>query len=213
MNLEQIIDDLNKYKIEIVKKLSVNHWHPYFLIKEKFLRNEIDYEFRGIFSAFYVMNGPMGLDDMQKNEFFKLLSLKENNLEKILKNLYEIPSYGERHRLFLSFGTKLLHTIDNDLPIYDRNIAYALELTTQVSGTFETRIKNRLDIYNELKNNFDLLLRNSKIVSYLKDMRREIDKVVTTDHFEWKNNFVSDTKLLDSSLWALYDSLSKSNAK
>ena len=39
------------------------------------------------------MNGPMGLNDFQKNEFFKLLSAKENDLEKVLRTLYEIPGY------------------------------------------------------------------------------------------------------------------------
>lgn len=210
MEIEQITNYFNKHKSEIVKKLSANEWRhfrDYFLIKEKFSNNVLDNDFKNVFCAFYVMNGPMGLNNAQKNEFFKLLSLRENILEKILKSLYEIPSYGQRHRLFLSFGTKLLHTIDNNLPIYDRNIAYALKLTSQSTGTLEAKIKNRIDIYNELKNNFDLLLKNPEIISCLKDIRQEIYEATIADRFEWKDNFVSDTKLLDSSLWALYDSL------
>ncbi len=207
MDQEQIINDLNKYKAEIVEKLSTNHWRPYFLIKEKFSRNEIDPEFLASFSAFYVMNGPMGLNNTQKNEFFRLLSSRENDLEKVLKSLYEILGYGGTHKLFLSFGTKLLHTIDNNLPIYDRNIAYVLKLENQIAGTWEARIKNRIDIYNELKNNFEMLLANSEINAYLKDMRKEIVKATEISNFEWKDTLVSDTKLLDSSLWALYDSL------
>jgi len=207
MDQEQIINDLNKYKAEIIEKLSTNHWRPYFLIKEKFSRNEIDPEFVAGFSAFYVMNGPMGLNDTQKNEFFRLLSSRENDLEKVLKSLYEILGYGGTHKLFLSFGTKLLHTIDNNLPIYDRNIAYVLGLTNQVAGSFEVKIKNRIDIYNELKNNFEMLLANSEINVYLKDMRKEIARATEISNFEWKDTLVSDTKLLDSSLWALYDSV------
>src|SRR3989338_450121 len=209
MNLEQIISNLIKYKAEIIKKLSANHWHPYFLIKEKFSNNILDDEFKRCFCGFYIMNGPMGLNDFQKNEFFRLLSDKENNLEKILRVLYEISGYGRRHRLFLSFGTKLLHTIDNNLPIYDRNIAYVLKLENQIAGTLETKVKNRISIYNELKNDFDLLLKNPKIVSCLKDMRVEIYKAMMKNNFEWKDDFVSNTKLLDSSLWALYDSLKR----
>src|SRR3990167_6753169 len=135
MNLEQIISDLIKYKTEIVKKLAASHWLPYFLIKEKFSNNIFDDEFKRRFCGFYIMNVPMGLNDFQKNEFFRLLSAKENNIEKILRVLYEISGYGQRRRLFLSFGTKLLHTIDNDLPIYDRNIAYGLKLENQTTGT------------------------------------------------------------------------------
>lgn len=209
MNLEQILNSLIKYKAEIIKKLSANHWHPYFLIKEKYSKDILDDEFKKCFCSFYVMNGPMGLNDFQKNEFFRLVSAKENDLESILRVLHEIKGYGKRHKLFLSFGTKLLHTIDNNLPIYDRNIAYVLKLKNQTAGAFEIRIKNRIDIYNELKNDFALLLENSKIGSYLKDIRGEIYKSATTNHFEWKDNLVSDTKLLDSSLWALYDFIRK----
>lgn len=212
MNLEQIVINLTKYKTEIIKKLSVNHWRPYFLIKGNFLKNVLDDEFRRCFCGFYIMNGPMGLNDVQKNEFFRLLSAKENDLEKILRTLYAIPSYGQSHKLFLSFGTKLLHTLNNDLPIYDRNIANILKLKSQTAGTLEAKIKNRADIYNELKNNFILLLKDYRIVDFLKNIRKEIYEECAKNNFEWKNSLVSDTKLLDSSLWALYDSLEISNS-
>lgn len=204
MNTKQIIDDFDEYGDKISKKLSASYWRPYFLIKEKFSRNEIDFEFIASFSAFYVMNGPMGLNDTQKNDFFRLLSSKENDLEKVLKSLYEILGYGGTHKLFLSFGTKLLHTIDNNLPIYDRNIASVLELTNQAIGTIEERIKNRIDIYIELKNNFVLLLKDQTVIDFLQDMRKEIHKESAQNNFEWKNSLVFDVKLLDSSLWALY---------
>ena len=114
------------------------------------------------------------------------------------------PAIGGSHKLFLSFGTKLLHTIDNSLPIYDRNIASVLELTNQAIGTIEERIKNRIDIYIELKNNFVLLLKDQTVIDFLQDMRKEIHKESAQNNFEWKNSLVSDVKLLDSSLWALY---------
>ena len=204
MNTKQIIDDFDEYGDEISKKLSANHWRPYFLIKEKFSNIIFDDEFKNRFCGFYIMNGPMGLNDFQKNEFFKLLSAKENDLEKVLRTLYEIPGYRGSHKLFLSFGTKLLHTIDNSLPIYDRNIASVLELTNQAIGTIEERIKNRIDIYIELKNNFVLLLKDQTVIDFLQDMRKEIHKESAQNNFEWKNSLVFDVKLLDSSLWALY---------
>lgn len=208
MEIEQIINYFNKHKSEIVQKLSANKWRhfrDYFLIQEKFSKNTLDDNFKNVFCSFYVINGPMGLNDTQKKEFFELLSLRENSLEKILKNLYEIPSYGKRNRLFLSFGTKLLHTIDNALPIYDRNIAYVLKLTNQSSGTFEEKINNRMNIYRELKDDFSLLLKNTAVMDYLKKIREEIKNMSGKDNFSWKDNLVSDTKLLDSSLWAVYD--------
>lgn len=212
MNLEKTTNDLIKYKTEITKTLSASHWRPYFLIKEKFSNNILSDEFRNCFCGFYIMNGPMGLNKFQKDEFFRLLSVKENNLDNILRTLYEIPGYGESHKLFLSFGTKLLHTIDNDLPIYDRNIANILELQNQTTGMLEVRIKNRVSIYNELKDNFALLFKDSKTINFLENIRKEIDVKSTENNLGWKNNLVSDVKLLDSSLWALYTIRKKSGS-
>lgn len=146
----------------------------------------------------------MGLNGFQKDKFFKLLSTKENDLENILRTLYEVTGYGGIHKLFLSFGTKLLHTINNDLPIYDRNIANVLELQNQAVGTLDAKVKNRISIYDELKDDFALLLRDSRITNFLENIRKEIDEKSTENNLEWKNNLVSDVKLLDSSLWALY---------
>lgn len=212
MNTKQIIDYLNKYKTEIIKKLSADDWRHfryYCRIKESFLNNNLDIKFKNDFCYFYAMNGPAGLNDLQKNEFLKLLSSKENDLEKVLRILYETPSNNGTRKLFLSFGTKLLHTIDKDLSIYDSYIAYVLELAKQATGSFDVKIKNRIDIYNELKNNFETLLANPEINIYLKDIRKEIVKATEMSNFEWKDALVSDTKLLDSSLWALYDSFKK----
>lgn len=212
MNTKQIIDYLNKYKTEIIKKLSTDDWKHfryYCRIKESFLNNNLDINFKSDFCYFYKMNGPRGLNDSQKNEFWKLLSSKEKGFKKILRILYETPSNNGTRRLFLSFSTKLLHTIDNNLPIYDGNIKYVLKLTNQSTGTLEAKTKNRIDIYNELKNNFEILLANPEINVYLKDMRKEIAKATEISDFEWKDDLVSDTKLLDSLLWALYDSIKK----
>ena len=106
----------------------------------------------------------------------------------------------------------MLHTIDNNLPIYDRNIANVLELINQAMGTVEEKIKNRIDIYIELKNNFVLLLKNPKVVDFLQNIREEIQKESVSNNFEWKSSLVSDVKLLDSSLWALYTSRKESGS-
>ena len=148
MNIGKIIDDLNQHKEEIIERLLAkngDHFVRYFLIKERFLKNNInDDEFKSKFCYFYAMRG---MNKLEKEEFFKLLSSRKNNLEleNVLEKLYEIPSNGQRHRLFLSFGTKLLHTIDENLPIYDGNITHILELANPTYPALpEERIQNRI---------------------------------------------------------------------
>jgi len=208
---EKIINQFNQHKSEIIKVLSANNWRhfkSYFLIREKYLSKNLDDQFKKVFCGFYIMNGARGLNRPQKNEFFKLLSLKETDLEKVLKILYEIHGYKNSRKLFLSFGTKLLHTINEKLPIYDGNIAYVLELPTQIYPvSIEERMNNRIDIYNELKRKFNILLANTGIKNYLKSVRQELQSKAELDKFDWQNKYLSDTKLLDSLLWALYSTL------
>jgi len=208
MNVEKINEELNKYTPDIVQVLSTNNWanfRLYFQIKETYFDKTVSDEFRGIFAHFYILNGPNGLNDLQKNKFFELLESGENSLPKILSALYEIPGHQGFNSLFLSFGTKLLHTLDNSLPIYDRNIASLLELPEQEAYTsLEEGIENRVYIYNELKNDFTILFKSLKIKSFLVNFRNSLIQTTKKDGFEWKDNLLSDTKLLDSALWALY---------
>lgn len=207
MDTRKIINNLNQHKAKIIKVLIANNWRhfrDYFIIKDKFIKKDFDEQFRSVFCGFYILNGARGLNTPQKNKFFKLLSSRENDLEKILKVLYEILGYGNSRRLFLSFGTKLLHTINDKLPIYDGNIAYILELSAQTyPASLEERIKNRMAIYQELKNHFAVLLMSEQIGNYLKSTRQELQSKAEFDKFDWHNEFISDTKLLDSLLWAL----------
>lgn len=207
MEIQKIINDLNQYKSEIIKILTDKKWEhfeKYFIIKGKFINNDLSEQFKSIFCRFYILNSARGLNKQQKNEFFKLLSFKENNLEIILKKMYKIPGYKETHKLFLSFGTKLLHTINDGLPIYDGNISYVLELSPLIyPASLKEKIKNRMYIYETLKNDFDTLLANKQIKNYLKSVRLELQIKAKAEGFNWQDNFMSDTKLLDSSLWAL----------
>lgn len=213
MKIKKIINHLNRYKPEIINRLQENQWwhfQKYFSIREKYLKNECKNSFKRNFCNFYRMNGARGLNQDQKNKFFKLLSSEENSLEKILNALYKIHGHGKRCRLFFSFGTKLLHTINDKLPIYDGNIAYMLELSPQTYSTSkEERIQNRKDIYSELNKNFKELLANEQIKNYLKSVRQELQSKAKYDKFNWRNKYISDAKLLDSSLWALYPILKR----
>lgn len=208
MDEKQIITKLYSQKSEIINLLKSNHWRhfeDYFLIMAKYTIGDLDESFQRIFCKFYILNGARGLTKLQKETFFKLLSQKKNNIKEILIKLYNIPGYQNSHKLFLSFGTKLLHTTNFNLPIYDGNVAYVLGLKKQENlNTVEEKILNRINIYEELKSRFISLLSNVKIRHYLIDMRQELKKIALSDGFTWQDKLLSDPKLLDSILWAQY---------
>lgn len=200
--------DLYNNKSSIIRILSKNNWghfKRYFFIAECRINKNYNDEFKKAFCHFYVMNGPMGLNEKQKQALFNLLILRERNIKIILNKLYNIKGYGNKNKLYLSFCTKLIHTLDNRLPIYDGNIASILKLTPQTHlGSLEKKIINRIEIYNILKSKYKLLLSNTYIIKYLKDIRKELRTKAKLDKFTWQDNLLSNTKLLDSTLWALY---------
>lgn len=209
MEVQRIIDSLKQHKSEIIGMLKANNWRhfrDYFLIKEKYLSNNLDDQFEKVFCRFYIMNGARGLNKQQKKEFFKLLSSRETDLEKILRLLYNIPGYKNSRKLFLSFATKLLHTINEKLPIYDGNIANVLKLPSQSYPiSFEEKIKNRIDIYKVLKERLGVLLSNIEIKDYTSSVRNELQNKAEVDKFFWQNKYISNMKLFDSLLWSLYN--------
>jgi len=208
MEIEKILNYLSQDKSKIINVLCGGNWQHfrnYFFIRDNFLNGNLDKKFESVFCGFYILNGPGGMDSLQKEKFFELLSSKVNDLRQILYILYEVPGYKESHRLFLSFGSKLIHTVNNDLPIYDRNIARLLKLRPQMYyATLEERIDNRIGIYQELKDDFNTLLSDAHIRNYLKNIRQDLQSKAECDKFNWQDKFISDTKLLDSVLWALY---------
>jgi len=213
MNDNQIIALLYEHSIEIFQKCDDRHFGQYFLIRDKFSNRNFDKEFEGTFCNFYILNGPGGLTTKQKEVFFELLSSGEGDLDRIIQSLYNIPGYRERHCFYLSFGTKLLHTLENRLPIYDHNIATVLDLPSQTNtGSFEDKLNNRKRIYLELIQRFDGLLAKPEMADCLQSARISLRKLFEVKSLLWRDELVSDTKLLDSLLWALYSVTRKNHS-
>jgi len=141
------------------------------------------------------------------DKYFELLENEETDLVVILKELYRIPRQKGDHALFLSFATKLIHTVDNTFPIYDNNISTILNLprVKYDNLSLEQKINQRIEIYEELKNNFSELLADEEILSLLNRFRNKFEQFNRENsNFEWEDELINDVKLLDSVLWASY---------
>lgn len=214
MDNSKLLSDLNLHREEIIEILSAKDWQHfrwYFFIKENVARKNFDDTLKRRFCWFYAMNGAGGLTKDQKNQYFELLSLGEADLEKILRKLYAIPGYRGAHRIFISFGTKLLQTLNDALPIYDSYIASSLGLPPQEGTTLEEKIANRITIYKKLQADSKKLLEDTKIKDCLKYIRKKMSDKAERGNFLWQNRLVSEEKLLDSVLWAFYTAKNSKN--
>ena len=86
-----------------------------------------DTEFKSVFRKFYQLNAAKLSGEFCESYFSLLEECREkndNNIVEIIDRLYEIESNKKgTHAVHFSFSTKLAHTLDNTLPIYDSLVA------------------------------------------------------------------------------------------
>lgn len=202
--IKHLLRHCQKDILTVLSEKNWEHFRDYFFIQSNYKTN-LDDKFKSKFSYFYRLR--MGAH--QKETFFNLLKSGEGDFLKILKTLYQIDNRG----LYLSFASKLLHTTDNSLPIYDNNIAFVLGLPEQNNkGALETKLQNREDIYQSLKNRFGVLLSDGEVQSILSEYRQEIDRQLGAACIKSDGVLLADTKLLDSLVWSLFFVLSRQDA-
>jgi len=197
-NYDILISDLSLNLSSIVNKLGnrKDDIDRYFYITSVFAQNEPisgNEEFKKKYKSFYVMR-TAGLSQQHFDKYFELLDRRENNLETILNELYEIKTLKNQNSLQFSFATKLLHTLDNNLPIYDNLVKKTLGLPDpyNVQDSPYKKTKKLLAYYANLKMIYRQLLAEAPIKRIIDDIRKK---------FGWTANQINDVKILDFILW------------
>ena len=164
-------------------------------IKKEYAKGNIqeNFVFQFVFKRFYGMDNA-GLSDGMKKCFFGLLAKKDTNLKTILSDLYEIPRKKGDKSMQFSFATKLLHTIDNDKPIYDTEIGSLTYSKPKHSDDKDTTIRSYIELYNNLERLNAKLLENNKIQRVISEFRLK---------FDVDKEKISDVKALDFIMWSL----------
>lgn len=147
--------------------------------------------FQLVFRAYYQLDNP-GFSKEQKKRFFELLDLGQQDLDKILTDLYSIKT-----NIQFSFATKLLHTIDTSKPIYDRYVGHSLKIGN-VYGKNQKKPK-RIDLcLKKIDSCYELL--TSRTQALLR--KDEVKKIIKDFHTKYPNRRqIFDMKVLDFILW------------
>ncbi|MFA6533935.1 MAG: hypothetical protein WCT37_02050 [Patescibacteria group bacterium] len=194
METDKIIKEVFERQNEIFSNLNFENIAVYLFLKDEYTKQNIlnNFVFQFVFRSFYRMDSA-GLSDEIKSCYFKLLANKQTKLEIILSELYKIPTLKNKKTIQFSFSTKLLHTIDNNLPIFDSEVGKIFNL--KVSGKNEDeKIASCIKIYDTLK------------VYYLElNNAEEIKEVISKfrQRFDVDINKISNTKILDFIFWSL----------
>lgn len=192
----EVINLIKEYREDIFNRLSkdkksfedYNYISTEFKTDNNVANNE---EFQKIYKRFYVLNAG-GLGQKLINRYFKLLQNREVDLKNILVELSKIPRLNGRPAILLSFASKLIHTVDNNQPIYDSRVAkiFNIKLNYNIKDINE-KINDRLVVYSLLKKKFNEILTNREIKDIIKDFKEKL-----------KVN-IGDVKMLDFILWRL----------
>ncbi len=195
MKLTEITNRIIDIEDSLIDKISKTNLEVYKFIQDEFINSDVskNFVFQFVYCNFYTL-------DMKKVDakfiqgYFELMQNQKGtvglDLETLLFNVYKIET-GRALKFNYSFTSKLAHTIDNNIPIWDSRIAevFGLKLSSVkdngVNGdNFRDRIETLQGVYKKiLSENLiksTLLLFNEKFNEYE----------------------ISDTKKLDFIFWA-----------
>lgn len=183
-----------------------SHVLPYIELSNSFRQGDYNTNaFQRQYRDFYQLNAARLSDDFC-SAYFNLLNRanREISVEEIINALYFIQSNAKGiHAVHFSFATKLIHTLDNNLPIYDRMVAtfYFLPDIKQ-NWTKEKKIEVYLNSYKFLKSEYERVIDNNLLEISIDKFRKKFD----VDDKQYSN-----CKVIDTLIWR-YTALLKSGA-
>jgi len=190
----KIIEEIDEKQDDILSNLDFESIAVYSFLKNVYTKGNIlnNLVFQFVFRSYYRLDNA-GLSDEIKSRFFELLAQKQTNLELFLSELYEIPTLKGENTIQFSFATKLLHTIDNDKPIFDSGVAILTNIKPKGSDR-NTKIRSCIEIYYSLEKLYEELKEDDKIKKLISKFRSK---------FKVDDEKISDTKVLDFIMWSL----------
>jgi len=185
LNSAAIIDNLNQESIDV-----------YNFLKKEFLQSDVttNYVFQFVYRSYYRLDNA-GLTPRFKSEYFKIMQEERNkanqDLKGVLKRLYAFQNLRNQDNFQFSFVTKLFNTIDNNLPIYDSEVARVFGYCWPYQNDFDIK-------YNKLKEQLEFITE-----AYNAIISEDFVKPAT-DLFDAKfpNHQLSDMKRLDFIVWS-----------
>ena len=190
----RIIKEIDEEQDGILSRLTFESIAVYSFLKNEYAKENIlnNLVFQFVFISYYKLDNA-GLSDEIKRCFFELLAQKQTNLELILSKLYEIPTLKGVNTIQFSFATKLLHTIDNDKPLFDSNVEKSTNIKLRGSDK-DTKIRSRIEAYDSLEKLYAKLKEDDKTKKLISKFRLK---------FKVNDEKIFDTKVLDFIMWSL----------
>ena len=188
-----IIKEICELQDAIFLNITLESVDVYLFLKDEYKKGNIkdNTVFQFIFRSYYRLDNA-GLTDEFKKRYFELLADKQTDLKTILWDLYEFPTRRNLKAVQFSFATKLLHTLDNNKPIFDAEVARVIHRSVTGIGK-EEKIDSCRSIYNDLIGIYYNLINDEGIKKIIFKFRKK---------FDVSPKRMSDIKVLDFIIWS-----------
>jgi len=184
-NARQLINNIDSESIEL-----------YAVLKSEFEKSDVtkNLKFQSAFSSFYGLDN-VGFDDDFKEKYFKLIEHYRNlttlDIEKVFIDLQRIKNFEDNDSVILSFASKLMCTIDDSIPIYDKEVCDAFSFTEPIDVDFAMVIDILMDQFEILQAHFNEIVESNLLPVSI----RLFDE-------KFKGNNISMIKKLDFIFWS-----------
>ena len=180
----------------------------YLFIRKKYREGSLDDEFWSAFMGFYNMNRFRDKVDMNR---FRALFRSGSVLPSIhnaMKSIVNSNLPPADQTAELSFASKALHTVNNDLPIYDKRVKAFFCLPPREGNTLQERIDSATTCYETLCRFYDNLKRNG-LNRLIDEYVRLIGAHMNPEHLQYRNHpftrkdamDISEVKKIDFMIW------------
>jgi len=201
LRILKIIKSVDKEKDTIIENIPQDYIDVYCFIHEQYLilgkKIVDDSLFKFVFRKYYMIrisaqvSEPFftGLADFTLTDSDKF----EEKVREVLHKLKLRKDKSGEFKMEYSYGSKLLHTVNNKYPIYDSQVRKALGLKEPYGTTPEEKIESFLSVYNEIKQSYEYIIKNNSLEMIIEELKakRDISKL--------RDNPV---KVLDFIFWA-----------
>ena len=185
-NAREIINNIDNESIEL-----------YNIVSSEFKKSDVteNHKFQAAFSRFYGLNN-VGFDEDFKNKYFKFIEKYRNHkildVEQVFIDLQRIKNFEDKDAVILSFASKLMCTIDDSIPIYDKEICDVLSFSEPIDVDFAMVMDILTDQFDVVKSHFKDIIDSN----LLPETIRLFDE-------KFLGNNLSLTKKLDFIFWSL----------
>lgn len=195
MKINEITSKIEAHSNEIVASLTQRDVQFYQFIKNELKRTNVaeNLIFQLVYSNFYTLDNRK-LTPEFKLEYFRIMeelkSNETNDLETILFKLHDIPLRGS-FKFHFSFASKLAHTLDENVPIWDSQIAKMFSFKRPTGDDSAKIADDFIDQIENIQSAYEAIITNNLLKNSLKAFDNK-----------FKANDISTYKKIDFIFWS-----------